>query len=69
MNQKIALLNYLKTHKTGITIWVAVAELGITCPHKRCAELESDGHKIIRTWIHGTNRYGNPVRIRKYKLA
>ena len=57
MNQKIALFNYLKTHKTGITIWVAVAEL------------EEDGHKIIRTWIHGTNRYGNPVRIRKYRLV
>jgi hypothetical protein len=67
MNQKIALLNYLKRNK-GITTWVAMDQLGIARLSERIRELESDGHKIGRESLHGEGRYGNPVRVTKYRL-
>ena len=69
MTQKEALLAYLKKHPKGITIWVAFEVLGITCPHKRIADLEADGYKIDRQSIDGLNRYGNPCRVTRYRLA
>ena len=69
MTQKEALLSYLKRHPKGITIWVAVDQLGITCPHKRVADLEADGHKIERTKVDGTNRYGNHCSVTRYRLT
>lgn len=68
MNQKQALLKYLRNH-TGITTWLAVEQLGIACLHKRIKELESDGYKITRKWLAGQNRYGNQIRVIKYCLA
>ena len=66
MTQKQAILKYLKTHK-GITTWTGF-ELGITRLSERIRELEADGVKIVRSTVHGTNRYGNPVRLVKYSL-
>lgn len=68
MNQKQALLNYLKRNQ-GITTWVAFDQLGICCLHKRIAELEDDGHKFTREPLYGEGRYGNPVRVIKYRLV
>ena len=67
MNQKQALLAYLKRHQKGVTTWQAF-ELGITCLWKRISELESDGHKIERTDVHGTNRYGHHCKVTRYRL-
>lgn len=68
MNQKQAIIKYLKTHRAGITTWTGF-ELGVTRLSERIRELEADGHKIIRTPVTGTNRFGNPVRVIKYRLA
>lgn len=68
MTQKEALLNYLKRHPKGLTTWVAFEILGITCVHKRVADLEADGYAIERQTIDGTNRYGNPCRVTRYRL-
>ena len=67
--QNEALLQHLKTHKKGITTWVAFEQLGITCLWKRAAELEAKGHKIERQDVHGTNRYGNPCKVVRYRLG
>lgn len=66
-NQNEALLKYLVNH-AGITTWAASDRLGISCLHKRIAELEQDGHDIHREWLSGKNRYGNPSRVMRYKL-
>ena len=64
-----ALLTYLKRHPTkGITTWTAFDQLGITCLWKRVGEVEARGHKIERSNVHGTNRYGNPCTIVRYRL-
>ena len=67
MTQKQALLTYLKRHQKGVTTWQAF-ELGITCLWKRISELEVDGHKIERTDVHGTNRYGHHCKVTRYRL-
>jgi len=41
------LLAYLRKNRRGITTMEAFRELGITCVHKRIADLESIG-----TWVH-----------------
>lgn len=67
-SQNEALYNYLLNHK-GITTWEAMDKLGISCIHKRCAELEQQGHKIMRVWLEGKNRYGNKSRVIRYQLG
>ena len=67
MTQKQALLAYLKRHQKGVTTCQAF-ELGITCLWKRISELEADGHKIERTDVHGTNRYGHHCKVTRYRL-
>lgn len=47
------LLAYLKRHKKGITTMEAFQHLGITCVHKRIAELEDQ----IEVETRGTNTY------------
>ena len=69
MNQKQALLSYLKNHKGGITQFTAVMELGILRLSERIRELENDGIKIIRVKMHAVGRYGHAVHPTKYKLA
>ena len=66
--QKQALLEYLKKHPKGITTWQAF-DLGITCLWKRISDLEAKGHKIERTDVHKTNRYGNPCKVVRYRLT
>jgi hypothetical protein len=43
------LLAYLKKNRKGITTMEAFRELGITCVHKRIAELEECIHRDERT--------------------
>jgi hypothetical protein len=73
------LLAYLKKHRKGITTMEAFRELGITCVHKRIAELEECGevhpdtcgfprffrHKITRT----KERTASGSIVTRYKLA
>lgn len=66
------LLAYLKRHKKGITTMEAFRELGITCVHKRIAELELTrefmefgGLDITRT----KERTATGSIVTRYKLA
>lgn len=73
------LLAYLKRHRKGITTMEAFRELGITCVHKRIAELEEVGewvtgkcypqfvrtHTITRT----KERTASGSIVTRYKLA
>lgn len=68
MNQRQALLTYLKQHKGGITIWTAMQDLGIARLSERIRELEADGHKFTRIKMRAIGRYGHPVHPTKYKL-
>ena len=69
MTQKEALLAFLRKNKKGITTYSAFEFLGISCVHKRVSDLEADGYKIDRQSIDGLNRYGNPCRVTRYRLA
>ena len=69
MNQKQALLDYLKKHKKGITAGGAIEMLGILSLHKRIAELESDGYLFDRMTKRFQNRYGNPTSVMWYRLV
>ena len=70
------LLAYLKRHKKGITTMEAFRELGITCVHKRIAEIDGapewnnktqdvDTLSIIRT----PERTATGSTVTRYKLA
>jgi hypothetical protein len=65
MNQRDALLNYFKRHKS-ITAWSAMNELGILRLSQRIIELEAEGHKFTRVRMHAIGRYGHPVHPTKY---
>lgn len=69
MNQKQALEKYLKNNKAGITVWTAQELLGITRLSQRVIELEQEGKVIHREVVKGVNRYGNSMRITRYKLV
>jgi hypothetical protein len=73
------LLAYLRKHRKGITTMEAFRELGITCVHKRIAELESElvaekrgdfthfvrPHRITRT----REKTASGATVTRYKLA
>ena len=69
MNQKTALLTYLKRNPRGITIWTAMEMLGIARLSERIRELEAEGVQIRRQAVVGEGLYGNTVRVIRYKLA
>ena len=69
MNQKQALLNYLKNKPKGITQWSAANDLGILRLSQRIRELEDDGVKIIRVREKAIGRYGHTVMPMRYRIA
>lgn len=70
MNQKTALLKYLKAHPSvGVTQWTAAEKLGILRLSERIRELEREGVKVVRQRMTATGRYGNPVRPMRYMLG
>ena len=66
MNQKQAVLQYLKRHKRGITQLEAVVKLGILRLSERCRELESEGYRIGRETEKKIGAYGHSVRYTRY---
>lgn len=68
MNQKEALIKYLKSHKSISSI-DAMEKLGICCLHKRIAEIEKDGVWIDRYWHTQENRYGHVVKFMRYSIG
>lgn len=71
------LLAYLKKHRKGITTMEAFRELGITCVHKRIAELETTWLIDPRTMMtlqppvitRSPERTASGSTVTRYKLA
>ena len=69
MNQRQALLRYLKTHKRGITQLDAINKLGIARLSERVRELEKIGAVIEHRAEQRINRHGNMCRYVRYILV
>lgn len=69
MNQQKAVLQYLKSHKRGITQFEAVIKLGVLRLSQRIAELESQGYIIAREAEKKIGTYGHTVRYTRYWLV
>ena len=67
MTQHEAIIHYLIKNEK-ITPMEAFSELGITKLSTRIGELIQAGYPIVKLWIESTNRYGEKVRYRGYKL-
>lgn len=67
MSQHTRILRYMETHK-GISPMEAFSELGITKLATRIGEMIRSGVGIVKIWEEGTDRYGEPVRYRRYFL-
>lgn len=60
------LLAYLRKNRKGITTMEAFQHLGITCVHKRIAELESQSEYV---WERSTHRQLYPITRHREKTA
>lgn len=60
---------YLKRHsRSGITGLEALTQLGVIHLSSRITDLVSSGHKIRKDWVTVNNRFGEAVRVRRYRL-
>lgn len=67
LNQRQQILNYIEEWGS-ITSYEAYLDLGITQLATRIKELKGEGYNFTYEWESKTNRYGKPVRFKKYKL-
>jgi hypothetical protein len=67
MNQREQILQYIEDFG-AITSYQAYIDLGITQLATRVKELKEQGYTFSCEWISKKNRYGKPVRFKKYKL-
>lgn len=67
MTQKDRILEHLEKHET-ITTLESVLKLGITDPQHYIMELRNEGYNITDQWINGTNRVGQKIRYKRYRL-
>jgi hypothetical protein len=67
MNQRELIIKYL--HDFGsISDYEAVVDLGILQFGARLKELREQGYNFSSEWVNKKNRYGKPVRFKRYKL-
>lgn len=66
-SQRSAVLQHLLTYGT-ITSWEAIREYGATRLSAIIYDLRDMGYVIGGDMIEDTNRFGNPVRFKKYQL-
>ena len=66
-NQREMILKYIEDFGS-ITSYQAYIDLGITQLATRIKELKEQGHSFNYEWITKKNRYGKPVKFKKYKL-
>ena len=59
-------VNKYKYGRRGITVREAVEVLGTTELRKIMSTLKEKGYKVMTVWEDGENRYGNPVRYKRY---
>ena len=68
MSQKDRIIEYI--NKFGsITSLQAYMDLGITQLGAMIDGLERDGYSFYKEWQEGKNRFGEPIKYKKYSLA
>jgi len=67
LTQEDRVLRHLQENGS-ITSWEAIREYGITRIHAKIFTLKQKGYDIKCEWCYAKNRYGEPVRYKKYKL-
>ena len=67
-SRKEKILQYMKTHKRGITTLQAIKTFGETRLSGRIYDLRADGHIIDSDWIEVKNRDGKTVKVTAYHL-
>ena len=68
MSQKERIIEYI--NKFGsITSLQAYMDLGISQLGARIDGLERDGYSFYKEWQEGKNRFGEPIKYKKYSLA
>ena len=67
MNQRERILKYINDFG-AITSYQAYIDLGITQLATRIKELKEQGYQFKYEWITKKNRYGKPVKFKKYEL-
>jgi hypothetical protein len=65
-NQRI--LDYIEEHG-GITQREADDYLAITRLPSRIFDSRDQGYNIVGEWVKGKNRFGEPVRVKRYRLV
>lgn len=68
MTQEERVLRHMKQFD-GITSWEAFCDYGITRLSAKIFNLRERGYKIEGEWGEKTNRFGELVRFKKYKLV
>lgn len=68
MSQKDRIIEYI--NKFGsITSLQAYMDLGISQLGARIDGLERDGYSFTKEWQEGKNRFGEPIKFKKYSFA
>jgi hypothetical protein len=65
--QRQRLLDWFN-NEGSISSFEAYRELGVTQLGTRIWEMKQEGFDIVTEWEHGTNRYGEPVKWKRYSL-
>lgn len=68
LTQKERILNYLQTHKKGITPIDALEKFGCFRLSGRIFELREDGHDIVMNFEEKVNAQGEKKRYARYSL-
>ena len=67
VSQKRRIYDYL-VRFGSITQAQAFEDIGVSRLAARIADLRNDGVQIGSEWVKKTNRYGEPVMIKRYRL-
>lgn len=67
MNQREQIIKYLNDFGS-ISDYEAVVDLGILQFGARLKELREQGYTFSSEWVSKKNRYGKPVRFKRYRL-
>lgn len=62
---KARVLDYIKENGS-ITTWQSYELFGDTRLSDKIYRLKKDGYKFDEEWIKGKNRYGEPIKFKKY---
>ena len=62
------ILDYIRDFGS-ITQAEAIQELGVMRLASRISELRKRGHEITGEWVPVVNRWGEPVKIKRYKMT